>query len=138
MKNQKIDSTTGAMEHVRLYHKCMAFKREQAVHCFPLLYKNHNGINERQQIYTLWRIFVDTHTMVSVNANIVDSTTASQKKNLFALLYELYTNGSEAELMGGFSQIIEDEVLFGKNPLMDMGILASFLKFEYLASAREA
>ena len=95
MKNQAVNPKTGVMEQVRLYFKCGNCKKGRAFHCFPAIYTDHNFINERQQIYTLWRAIFDTEQTVMSNADISHDTMASQKKSLFALLDMLYVKGTQ-------------------------------------------
>ena len=89
-KNQQ-----GEMTKARLYHKCTANNcgTQSALHFFPRLYSIFNGINERQQIYILWRILFDTETTIASNARVAITTVQDCKKNLFALLKELYITG---------------------------------------------
>ena len=73
MKNQKFN-TEGIMNRARLYFKCGSCKGEKAIICFPKIYLTHNKINERQQIYSLYRCILDTQHDVAVKANIAEST----------------------------------------------------------------
>ena len=70
MMNQKVNAETGVMEHVRLYNKCSHCLVNKAIISFPTIYKKGNIINERQQIYTLWRTIFDTQTTIKANASV--------------------------------------------------------------------
>lgn len=87
MKNQKIDPETGKMMHAKLYNKCMKCDKESAIHCFPKFYGFKNVINERQQLYSLWRCIFDTEATISANSGMGTTTVGNQKKSLFSLLH---------------------------------------------------
>lgn len=92
MKNQGPRNSDGEMTHARLYFKCTASncKKEIAFHCFETIYEDHNLLNERQTLYILCRLFLDTEATIAANARTSINTVKNCKKNLFALLYELY------------------------------------------------
>ena len=58
-----------------------------------------------------------------------DTTIGEMKKNLFALLYELYVIGREGQKMGGNGYIVEvDEALLGRKPTYGHGNIAKLFK----------
>ena len=89
----------------------------------------YNGLNERQHLYTYWRIFIDQQSDVAVRTKITEKTTCNLKKNLFAMLEELYVNGISETMMGGAGRIIEaDKALLGKKPTYNHGKLNTIFK----------
>ena len=129
MKNQKKDEA-GVMRNVRTLYQCSACKRQRALQLFPMIYKHGTKINERQIVYILWKCLTETETEVAAEADVDVSTVKGYKKNLFALLFELYVTGIEDYKTGGeYGDIVEvDEALLGRKPTYGHGNVTKLFK----------